>query len=296
MSGILPDITQPFTQFAVLDNTDPNVVKYSPDQDAVSDYSKANPSDKVVYAVNLPDETKPLLVTSSDSANTFANTGSGNDTIIGGFLADTLFGNGGNDSIEGGKNADLIQGGAGDDTLYGDSANPLGIVRDGNDTIYGGAGNDQIFGGEGNDLLYGDAGNDTIDGGAGDDRLFGGEGNDSLVGGTGSDRLFGGAGNDTLTGAAGSDVLEGGAGNDTLTGGEGADIFRIVNETDAGIDEITDFTTGVDKIKLVGFGAGATVSYEGGILKVDGVDVANLNGNPFDTDPNDGDGVDFEII
>ncbi len=42
----------------------------------------------------------------------------------------------------------------------------------------------------------------------------------------------------------------GGAGNDTLTGGSGADRFIFRSPTD-GVDRITDFTVGQDKIVFV---------------------------------------------
>ena len=75
--------------------------------------------------------------------------------------------------------------------------------------------------------------NVTIKGGAGDDTLTGGKLNDTIIGG---------AGNDTLSGGTG--------GVDTLTGGAGVDKFVITaqNTTTVGIDKITDFVGGVDKI------------------------------------------------
>jgi Ca2+-binding RTX toxin-like protein len=53
---------------------------------------------------------------------------------------------------------------------------------------------------------------------------------------------------DTLTGGAGRDRLIGGAGNDLLTGGADSDIFRF-NPND-GLDTITDFETGIDRLVL----------------------------------------------
>jgi preprotein translocase subunit SecB len=69
--------------------------------------------------------------------------------------------------------------------------------------------------------------------------------NDVLAGAT-----VGDSANNTLSGGAGADVLIGGAGNDTLKGGGGADVFKFVS-TFGGVDSITDFTSGTDKIEIV---------------------------------------------
>ncbi len=140
-------------------------------------------------------------------------------------------------SIEGGSQGDNIIGGTGNDTILG---------FEGADTLEGNSGNDRISGDESNDLLFGQNGNDTLQGGPGNDILFGENDNDEMNGGGGSDRLNGGSG---------SDSLNGGPGNDTLTGGIGADnfIFAANQELDfnnVGIDEITDFVVGQDKIVL----------------------------------------------
>ncbi len=65
--------------------------------------------------------------------------GDGDDTIVGGFLGDQLFGDAGNDLILGGTQ---------------------GIDGD-----------DQLFGGAGRDTLFGNIGADTLDGGGGEDLL-----------------------------------------------------------------------------------------------------------------------------
>nr|VFJ60237.1 MAG: CARDB protein [Candidatus Kentron sp. FM]VFJ62376.1 MAG: CARDB protein [Candidatus Kentron sp. FM]VFK13915.1 MAG: CARDB protein [Candidatus Kentron sp. FM] len=55
---------------------------------------------------------------------------------------------------------------------------------------------------------------------------------------------------DTFNGGPGDDILAGGEGNDTLTGGWGKDTFRFVT-ADEGVDIITDFDAGTDKIEVV---------------------------------------------
>lgn len=86
----------------------------------------------------------------------------------------------------------------------------------------------------------------------------------------------GGSGTDTLTGANGNDVLIGGAGNDTLTGGIGADSFKFVT-TRGGMDTVTDFIHGVDKIEIVGqyFGNLAVGPLSSSNLKTSGTTLTN---------------------
>ncbi|MEM7471041.1 MAG: hypothetical protein AAF340_06785 [Pseudomonadota bacterium] len=70
-----------------------------------------------------------------------------------------------------------------------------------------------------------------------------------LLGTDAADALTGGVENDILDGGAGDDVLDGGiGGSDMLTGGEGRDSFVFAK--DGGIDTVTDFTTGEDKLDL----------------------------------------------
>jgi Ca2+-binding RTX toxin-like protein len=91
-----------------------------------------------------------------------------------------------------------------------------------------------------NDTLTGDDNPNTLNGGIGDDILYGGAGDDLLIGGDGNDRLVGGDGDD---------ILVGGAGNDVSTGGSGADRFMFYSLKE-GVDTITDFTSGIDKIAI----------------------------------------------
>jgi Ca2+-binding RTX toxin-like protein len=83
-----------------------------------------------------------------------------------------------------------------------------------------------------------------------------GNGFDNLITGNSSNNLLKGLdGYDTLTGAAGNDTLIGGAGNDTLTGGTGIDQFLFgsgakFTPTHFGVDTVTDFVKGTDKISL----------------------------------------------
>lgn len=210
------------------------------------------------------------------------NGGAGNDYILGGEGNDILNGGDGDDQFNGEAGNDIIDGGSGNDALsingdlnykltntqfIGEGTDTLVSIEGafllggsgsstfdatgfttGNVSLFGGAGNDLLSGGAKDDLLYGEADADTLSGGAGNDYMIGGEGNDSLIGGLNNDQLVGDIGNDTLLGGQGVDNLE---------GGDGSDVFRFTAPTE-GIDLITDFASGIDKIWInkAGFGGG----------------------------------------
>jgi len=176
------------------------------------------------------------------------NGGQGNDNLSGGDGADTLYGSTDDDTLNGGADADYLRGDSGHDHLFGDAGNDNLIGGSGNDELDGGAGADLLSGGDGNDVLFGSDGADSLNGGSGSDNLSGGQQNDVLNGDAGNDVLSGEAGNDVLSGGDGADILAGGAGNDMLTGGAGADGF--VSGFNQGLDTVTDFQIGTDKIAL----------------------------------------------
>ncbi|MEB3357346.1 MAG: calcium-binding protein [Synechococcales bacterium] len=180
---------------------------------------------------------------SSGSGVDVVYAGDGDDMVSSGAGNDTLRGEAGNDTLRGQGNNDVLLGEAGNDTLYGGNetppAGPPSFTSQPNygDYLNGGSGDDQLYGESGWDILNGAAGKDTLDGG------------------NHADILWGGAGDDTLNGGAGLDSLVGGAGDDTLTGGNGGDRFIFETGTvfaaaTLGIDTITDFVKGVDKIVL----------------------------------------------
>lgn len=91
----------------------------------------------------------------------------------------------------------LITGTSGDDSLSGtDLADSIDLLE-GNDIAQGLGGDDVINGGDGADQLRGDggsaytgpSGNDTLNGGDGNDIMWGGAGVDSFDGGDGTDRV-----------------------------------------------------------------------------------------------------------
>lgn len=226
-----------------------------------------------------------------DSGNDAVSGGAGNDRAYGGTGTDIVNGDSGNDDLYGGTGDDGLFGGDGQDRLYGNSGHDALSGDKGDDLLYGGSGNDQLDGGTGNDLLYGGSGTDTLSGGdgldklwgqAGDDVLSGGASTDILHGGSGNDLIFGGGGFDTLLGTQGNDALHGDEGNDLLDGGTGNDFLFGGTGTDTiigghgddvmaggaghdvfvftkgavltGVDQITDFTFGQDRVDFTQLG------------------------------------------
>ncbi|MGB3510423.1 MAG: calcium-binding protein [Microcoleaceae cyanobacterium] len=148
--------------------------------------------------------------------------GAGNDTLVAGFLTDTMIGGEGNDCLSGIFNRG--DGGDGNDTI---DATGTG-TNVGQVTLIGGADNDRLIGntsaGVAN-LFDGGDGNDFIEfGNSSNDRLIGSEGgNDTIIaggfGGTSPFFIEDTEGSNTLQGGAGSDTLVTGAGNDSIVGG-----------------------------------------------------------------------------
>jgi serralysin len=175
----------------------------------------------------------------------------GANTINGGGGNDIIYAEGGDDIVSGGAGSDILLGGSGTDTLnYGSAvgavyADLAGFVNETalqTGTVNGGTATlsidllaqfENIIGSEYGDRLYGDANGNTIIAGGGDDLIYGGAGSDTLIGGAGNDRIIG------ETGA------------DMLTGGTGADTFFFTAALNSGLDTITDFVAGTDKLQLL---------------------------------------------
>lgn len=176
-----------------------------------------------------------------------AQGGTGDDTLSGDALANTLRGGGGRDRLLGRQGDDYLEGNSGSDTLIGGLGHDTLIGGVGRDWLALDAGNDVLFGGPDFDFVFYDGdvsivvdlartdaqntglgmdriqGVEGVRGGSGNDRLFGNAESNTLYGGVGNDRLFGREGNDVLDGNRGNDLLVGGLGNDTLIAGLGND-------------------------------------------------------------------------
>ena len=218
-----------------------------------------------------------LVLIGGDGNDTLTG-GAGDDQINGGAGRDQITGGAGNDTLSGGQSS-ILFGGSGHDTFNVIAGNPiLNWVLDWNsaeDTLNVSAGSSAyVFGDElyypspinisvenannaGIIQISGGQMDDSLTGSAGADILDGSWGNDLLVGNAGNDVITGGGGNDTLIGGTGDDYLDGGAGEDYLTGGAGNDTFNLYATNQVGnvfgVDTITDFVSGVDKIQL-GYG------------------------------------------
>jgi len=134
--------------------------------------------------------------------------GSGNDTLVGNELSNTLTGGAGNDTLDGGTGADTLIGGLGNDTYIVDDAGDA-VIEDLN---------------AGTDLIKTALATYSLDTLTNVENLTY-TGTDDFIG-TGN-----GLGN-VITGGKGNDVLDGGAGADTMIGGLGNDSYFVDSVTD----------------------------------------------------------------
>jgi Ca2+-binding RTX toxin-like protein len=226
-----------------------------------------------------------LTVNGTVNADTLTGS-AGNDTINGNAGADTLTGLEGNDTLNGGTGGDNMWGGRGSDTYVVDAMTDVADET-------GGTGTDTVqssitFSLSDGVQAPGDIENLTLTNGA----AINGTGNalanvltgngaaNVLTGLAGNDILNGGAGNDTLSGGAGNDTLAGGAGNDTLTGGADSDTFVFNDYLTEGIDNLTDFVSGVDDLQIsaAGFGGNLEPGAEVSLVTVSSVGIAVSGG------------------
>ncbi len=82
-------------------------------------------------------------------------------------------------------------------------------------------------------------------------------GSATLVGGDHCTQFVGGSGSVVMRGGSGNDTFMGGSGHATMTGGSGLNLFEFTHHANGGMDVITNFVSGNDKLYL----EGKTLSY-----------------------------------
>ena len=199
---------------------------------------------------------------------------SGFAALVLGASVTTGTGNSDNNTLSGNSLNNTLHGGSGEDTLLGDIGNDFYYINSSSDMVIEavGRGTDAIevssvttytlannverlllgsgawngVGNSLNNLLAGNADANSLSGAAGNDSLFGNDGDDTLLGALGSST--GGLGEiDTLTGGAGNDVF--------VLGTSAGYLYNDARSTSVGASDyalITDFTSGSDKLQLVG--------------------------------------------
>ncbi|MGK7865631.1 M10 family metallopeptidase [Falsiroseomonas sp. E2-1-a20] len=188
------------------------------------------------------------LLHQDDTASLIENAvgGAGADTLLGNEAMNHLFGGAGRDLLEGRAGDDVLDGGGGADTMRGGSGHDRYLVDDPGDLVI-------ELNGEGMDTVVSSLATTTLPDAV--EALVLAAGGVTGLGNNLANMLTGNAAANRLEGRGGADVLEGRGGNDTLSGGAGADTFLL--RPGDGFDLVEDFTSGVDKLALLGFGRSA---------------------------------------
>jgi Ca2+-binding RTX toxin-like protein len=179
-----------------------------------------------------------------NSLNNTLTSGNGNDNLGGAIGNDFLDGGNGNDNLTGGVGNDTLNGGIGDDIYIIDADVDLGTDVINEITV---GGSDTIDFRSSSAAINVNLGTTTIQTVATGVRLTASVVSlENVYGGSGADNLSGNGLHNNLIGGVGNDILFGGAGNDRFIYQTGA----IFSGVAIGIDTITDFTIGNDKLVL----------------------------------------------
>lgn len=210
--------------------------------------------------------------------------GSGQDTILGWGVNDTL--------SAGGGGAEIFAEGA-DDLVTGSSANDTLDAAAAGTTLVGGSGNEVFEVGDPTDVIEGqaDAASNQIYSSVSytlpthvDVLTLTGTDNLAATGNSdGGNLITGNAGDDTLTAGSGSDTLASGGGIDTLVGGSGLDTFVVNNSADvvepavfSGSQDTIDSSVDYDLTAPIGT---LNLTGSGGLYAEDDYGYATITGN-----------------
>ncbi|MGI3778069.1 MAG: calcium-binding protein [Janthinobacterium lividum] len=184
-------------------------------------------------------------------------TGSGNDTVWGSPTSTSqtvvvagsglaLVGGGaGNDTMYGGSGLSTLAGGSGDQLMVAGSGSTVVFAGSGSDTVFGGpsGGTATVVGGAHAALVVLEAGAATVQAGSGGDTVFGGTGGDLIDTGAGSTVV------QLSSASSQADTVTFGSGGAAVSGGGAAHSF-LFGETAAGLDVISGFRVGMDKLVM----------------------------------------------
>lgn len=167
----------------------------------------------------------------------------------------------GKDTIVAGKGAETVGASATvsgvGDVVVGSASKLFFINGQGASTVLGDTGSDTVFAGHGGGLYEGGtAGKNQLVGGFGSATLHAGGNRDVLTAaGPNPQALYAASGNETLNGAgaSGADTFYAGTGHTTITLGLGTDTLAFINGSAGGKDVVNGFTSGTDKIALIGY-------------------------------------------
>ncbi|PIT47598.1 calcium-binding protein [Snodgrassella alvi] len=112
--------------------------------------------DAIVFRDEQTGQSWSTGASAGDDAHQVVMLGNGTTKVVGGDLADVIFGSKGNDDISGGDGDDYLFGGAGNDTLRGGAGNDILAGGDGNDKYYfnSGDGKDKIYDSDGKGSIF----------------------------------------------------------------------------------------------------------------------------------------------
>nr|WP_321985505.1 Ig-like domain-containing protein [uncultured Lichenicoccus sp.] len=224
---------------------------------------------------------------SAGAATTIQGEGGGNQIFGSASGQDVLDLGAGRSSVLGGGGATTIQGGATGSVIFTGSG-PTVVVAGagGQDTIVGGAGNlaveanhgEAVFGGSGAldvagsmtgaDSIIGGSGALTVAGRGGNMLVVGGSGSSNIRTGNGASLIFAGAGNMTLNGGSGSMQVIVGAGHATVAEGSGPTSYDVVSGAAGGIEIVSGFKVGTDRIDLFGYQSSQTTILSNGTTSI----------------------------